>query len=253
MIAVATVLVLIGFLDALTVILGTQRRSQSFAQLRWIIFAVVTTGFLVPVVISSGWDSGAVAICAVGIWALTYHPKASAGWQLLALGGVITAIICLLAPVLLLKLPGYWGIEWGSASFGWDSLDIFPGWAVYLWVVLAIGVLLVNAVTANRIVRIILDLVNGGPSQGPDATPAAGRFIGVLERILLVILLLAGQGVSIAGIAAAKGIIRYPEISKTVRDGNTSGLSAEIFFIGTVTSWLVALATVGIIAVAQIR
>lgn len=80
------------------------------------------------------------------------------------------------------------------------------------------------------------------------AAPSAGallggRIIGPLERLLIVLLALIGAPVLIAALIAAKGIVRYPEISAD----RGAGSKAEEFLIGSLTSW--ALAGVGVVLV----
>ncbi len=65
-----------------------------------------------------------------------------------------------------------------------------------------------------------------------------GRVIGPLERLLLVGLGLAGAAAVIAALVAAKGVVRFPEISA---DRGT-GSNAETFLVGSLTSWAVAAA-----------
>jgi hypothetical protein len=60
-----------------------------------------------------------------------------------------------------------------------------------------------------------------------------GRFIGPLERIFLLALVISGQFTAIAAIVAAKGIIRFPEISKDAPGGS----KAEYFLVGSFASW----------------
>lgn len=64
-----------------------------------------------------------------------------------------------------------------------------------------------------------------------------GRLIGPLERILVLILTLAAAYPVLAAMLAAKGIVRFPEIS---RDGET-GARAEYFLVGSLVSWVVGL------------
>lgn len=64
-----------------------------------------------------------------------------------------------------------------------------------------------------------------------------GRLIGPLERILVLILTLAMAYPILAAMLAAKGIVRFPEIS---RDGKT-GARAEYFLVGSLVSWVIAL------------
>jgi hypothetical protein len=70
-----------------------------------------------------------------------------------------------------------------------------------------------------------------------------GRLIGPLERILIVALTLAGAFPVVAGLLAAKGIVRFPEISA---DGE-GGSKAEYFLVGSLVSWAVALGLTGLI------
>ncbi|GAA3867849.1 hypothetical protein GCM10022381_09130 [Leifsonia kafniensis] len=72
-----------------------------------------------------------------------------------------------------------------------------------------------------------------------------GRSIGVIERILIVALTLSGAYVIAGAVIAAKGIVRFPEISK---DGS-SGSKAEYFLVGSLVSWALALGAVGLLLV----
>lgn len=118
--------------------------------------------------------------------------------------------------------------------------------------VLAVGVLLVVAESGNLIVRAALDRegtwrpvetggrFRGGQLRQPQQSATGfqgGRLIGPLERLLVVVLTLAGAYSLLAAMLAAKGIVRFPEISK---DGET-GARAEYFLVGSLVSWVVAL------------
>lgn len=70
-----------------------------------------------------------------------------------------------------------------------------------------------------------------------------GRFLGPLERILILSLGIAGQFAGIAAIVGAKSIIRFPEISKS----NQQGAAAEYFLIGSGISWGLALLVLAIL------
>lgn len=71
----------------------------------------------------------------------------------------------------------------------------------------------------------------------PRAGFKGGRLIGPLERILVLLLTLAAAYPILAAMLAAKGIVRFPEIS---RDGET-GARAEYFLVGSLVSWVIAL------------
>lgn len=62
-----------------------------------------------------------------------------------------------------------------------------------------------------------------------------GRWIGPLERLLIIVLAGTGAEVAIAAVVAAKGVIRFPEISQ-----DSTGEKAEEFLIGSVSSWILA-------------
>ena len=141
-------------------------------------------------------------------------------------------------------------------------------------VILAVGVFAVLLETGNVIVRAALigehaDLpADVAPGDGPPgeavhglvpaqnldpgtptpptpsrAAPAAdpgfrgGRLIGPLERVIVLLLTLFAAYPLLAAMLAAKGIVRFPEIS---RDG-ASGARAEYFLVGSLVSWVVAL------------
>lgn len=63
-----------------------------------------------------------------------------------------------------------------------------------------------------------------------------GRYIGPVERILMAGLGLAGAYPVVAALMAAKGIVRFPEISADAGKGSR----AEEFLVGSLTSWALA-------------
>jgi hypothetical protein len=88
---------------------------------------------------------------------------------------------------------------------------------------------------------------SSAPVEPPTPAPVAaftelkgGRFIGPLERLFLLALVLAGAFTAVAAIVAAKGIIRFPEISKDA----VGGSKAEYFLVGSFASWALVLLVV---------
>lgn len=77
--------------------------------------------------------------------------------------------------------------------------------------------------------------VEAGPSQRGGFK--GGRLIGPLERVIVFMLTLTAAYPILAAMLAAKGIVRFPEISK---DGET-GARAEYFLVGSLVSWVIAL------------
>lgn len=82
----------------------------------------------------------------------------------------------------------------------------------------------------------------------PTAAPSGfrgGRIVGPLERVLVFASLLSGMPVVIAGLVAAKGVVRFPEISAD----RSGGTKAEEFLVGTLCSFLLAsLAVIAVVA-----
>ncbi|VEG26366.1 beta-carotene 15,15'-monooxygenase [Actinomyces howellii] len=83
-------------------------------------------------------------------------------------------------------------------------------------------------------------LLLGTQAQVPTAASAGpalqgGRWIGPLERVLLLLLAAGGAHAAVAALVAAKGVIRFPEISK-----DDTGAKAEEFLIGSLASWTLA-------------
>jgi hypothetical protein len=113
---------------------------------------------------------------------------------------------------------------------------------------LAVGAVLFLLESANVVVRAALtqeDVQVATDVTADEAPPAAavttlkgGRLIGPLERLLVFALTLAAIYPLLAAILAAKGIVRFPEISRDSEAGNR----AEYFLIGSLVSWVIALA-----------
>lgn len=78
----------------------------------------------------------------------------------------------------------------------------------------------------------------------PTSVMRGGRHIGPVERVLVLAALLAGAYPVVAGLLAAKGIVRFPEIA----EDSASGTKAEEFLVGSMTSWLIAAAGAGYVA-----
>lgn len=89
-------------------------------------------------------------------------------------------------------------------------------------------------IPANWLVRTLLERIKAAPTGG---TEGAGRWIGILERLLIFLLVIGDEAGAAALVAAAKAILRFPEIT-----GDEPHLSAEYVLIGSLASWLLALA-----------
>lgn len=137
-----------------------------------------------------------------------------------------------------------------------------------------VGAVVFLTLTSNHIVRLVLEAASVTPSEPVGATPAGwrvsvlrrpigtverieptraarsllgGRVLGPLERLLVLASLLAGLPVLAAGLLAAKGVIRFPEISADERGGK----KAEEFLIGTFTSLAMLVVALGVCVLAR--
>lgn len=97
----------------------------------------------------------------------------------------------------------------------------------------AVGIVALITIPANWFVRMLLASVRG--LEGAT-TNGAGRWIGVLERLLIFVLVLGDEAGAAALVVAAKAILRYPEIT-----GETPHIQPEYVLIGSLASWLLAM------------
>ena len=99
---------------------------------------------------------------------------------------------------------------------------------------LAVAVFLVQS--ANVVVRRVLTDVGPGVIE-EEQQLRGGRVLGPIERLAIFALAIGGNVAAISAIIAAKGILRFPEISRDA----ASGLKAEYVLVGSFVSWALAL------------
>jgi hypothetical protein len=178
-----------------------------------------------------------VATAGAGPWYISRALNARPAWALLWL-------VVAMGPGFVLS--GFWAAPQNAWLHRW--LDGLPfGWATELTqgeAVLSLGVLAVLTSTANGVVRSALELAS------PDLKVSAqrlkgGRIIGVVERMLIFGLAVAGEPTAAGLVISAKSILRFPEISKTVGEGEKGDgsvdLVTEYFLLGSLVSWATAL------------
>ena len=108
------------------------------------------------------------------------------------------------------------------------------------------GVVLLQLSTGNVLVRLVLAATgtitpdSHGASQGPERRLKGGRLLGPLERLFILGLGLAGNLTAAAIVVAAKGLLRWPELSSPQEQDKVHRLT-EYFLVGSFVSWLVAL------------
>lgn len=185
------------------------------------IVVLVVGALLGALVLGLPWWQTAAAILLAGLWSvlarLVVGPRASLGcW------GAALAVVALCA-----------ALQDEPQAAARRAADLCRGGA---------GCLLLLTTPANRLVIDLLAVARGR-TRASDAAEADGdaplrgrRWIGPLERILLLLLASAGaHHTAIAAVIAAKGVVRFPEISR-----DEGGGKAEEFLIGSLASWTLA-------------
>jgi hypothetical protein len=227
---------------------------------RWIgmliaVAVIVTIGALADAILAALLG---VALAVAWMWVMpSGKPARAAFWPAVALAVVCGGLVTLLGAR---TEPGLIGAVWHLPSpFGDVPFD---------HAILVIGTIAFLLESANVVVRSALEVempapfhavierprtparppVEGeieGEGGQRDAVPLnvepelkGGRLIGPLERVIVLALMLAGAYTLVAAVFAAKGIVRFPEISRD--DG--SGSRAEYFLVGSMVSWGLALA-----------
>jgi hypothetical protein len=195
-----------------------------------VVVLVVSGGVLVAWVVGTSHSSFGIRKIAVGM-----------------LGAVTLAGIALSGSTIAAAPTGPNPAQSWFASLTYPALETVSfGQAL---AVASLAVFLIES--ANVIVRTVLELPDDedaprttrgklGARRPAPAPLKGGRVIGPLERIFLFALALAGQFTAIGAIVAAKGIVRFPEISRD----NNRGSNAELFLVGSFTSWALVLVAV---------
>jgi hypothetical protein len=121
--------------------------------------------------------------------------------------------------------------------------DLGPDRALLLF-----GVLLVQLSTGNVLVRLVLTVTRTvnparhGGTDDPEMQLKGGRLLGPMERVVIVGLGVAGHLTAASIVIAAKGLLRFPELSSDREQERIHRLT-EYFLVGSFVSWLLALSS----------
>ena len=149
---------------------------------------------------------------------------------------------------LLILLSG-WGSDVAGLLQHWSTWVKLPGIGSVGpdRALMVVAVVLLQLVTGNQLVRLVLGSVGAikpvGEPQASDRLKG-GRLLGPMERLLILGLGLAGQLAAATAVVAAKSIIRFPEINaQKARENGGIGIDevTEYFLVGSFASWIVAL------------
>lgn len=242
-------MILAGFL---LLAVGAVDLVRQFVPRRWIGYLVTLIVLLVLGSVADALLPMIVAIAVGAAWVLVMPRDRESRfgfWPAVALAFVVAVSVAWAGAR---PDAGIIGLSWRMGSpFGPIPFDL---------AVLAVGVVVFLLESANLVVRAALSgehiwrpddagiaareqpaddaeptIEGAAPAQGSGFK--GGRLIGPLERVIVFMLTLTAAYPILAAMLAAKGIVRFPEISK---DGET-GARAEYFLVGSLVSWVIAL------------
>jgi hypothetical protein len=202
--------------------------------------ATVVVGLLAG--LTSPRDLVALVVIAVVVFlwgrTVTWGFGRGRAWVPLCLLGVAVGLLLMLSPAA--------GPAGGLLSDWLDRGPLLVGDRDPDEVLLLLGVVLVQMSTGNVVVRLVLavtDTVNPadhGSATDPEMRLKGGRLLGPMERLFILGLGLAGQLTAAAIVIAAKGLLRFPELTSKTEAERIHQLT-EYFLVGSFVSWLVAL------------
>jgi hypothetical protein len=213
----------------------------------WVSLVAGPVVVVIVAALSALWHFGdivllLVAAAATVVWRVLCQRAERTGEQVIA-----PLVVFFGASSVLIVLSG-----WGSAVHGvvarWISwVDVPLGDVSPTRLLMVIGVVLLQLVTGNQLVRLVLGSVGAVRPAGepqPSDRLKGGRLLGPMERLLILGLGLGGQLAAASAVVAAKSIIRFPEINaQKTRENGTIGIDdvTEYFLVGSFASWIVAL------------
>jgi hypothetical protein len=213
----------------------------------WVSLAVGPVVVVIVAALSALWHFGDIALLLVAaaatvVWRVLCQRAERTGQQVIA-----PLVVFFAAASVLIVLSG-----WGSAVHGlvarWASwTEVALGAVSPTRLLMTVGVVLLQFVTGNQLVRLVLGSVGAVRPAGepqPSDRLKGGRLLGPMERLLILGLGLGGQLAAASAVVAAKSIIRFPEINaQKARENGTIGIDdvTEYFLVGSFASWIVAL------------
>lgn len=222
--------------------------SRRLTERRWIPVVVAPVVVVACAALAGLWHAGDIA-------PLVIAAAASIGWGILCDRAertgereVTPLVIFGLAVGVLIVLSG-WDSDVAGLVERWAQWAQPPGLGSGdgTRLLMVIGAMLLQLVTGNQLVRLILGSVGAVKPAGqpqPSDRLKGGRLLGPMERVLILGLGLAGQLAAATAVIAAKSIIRFPEINaQKARENGNVGIDAvtEYFLVGSFASWIVAL------------
>ncbi len=243
--AVAVLLIAVGVADL----------SRRAVRAAWPPMALGPVAVVVCAALCALWHVGDIALLAVAavaaaVWEWLCLRSERSGRRQAAPLAVFAAALALLT-----VLSG-----WSSAVKGvvgrWSSWVHLPlDHVTPTRLLMVVGVVLVQFATGNQLVRLVLGSVGAVRPAGepqPSDRLKGGRLLGPMERLLILSLGVGGQVAAASAVVAAKGIIRFPELSAQKNSNGEVGIDevTEYFLVGSFASWLLALGGIALVLAA---
>jgi hypothetical protein len=232
--------------------LGVADLCRRAVRAAWLPLAIGPVVVVVCATLGALWHGGDIPLlvlvaAAVVVWEWLCLRSERSGKQQAAPLAVFAAAL-----VLLIVLSG-----WSSAVNGliarWSAWVQLPlSHVTPTRLLMIVGVVLLQFATGNQLVRLVLGSVGAVRPAGepqPSDRLKGGRLLGPMERLLILSLGVGGQVAAASAVVAAKGIIRFPELSAQKNRNGDVGIDevTEYFLVGSFTSWLVALGGIALV------
>jgi hypothetical protein len=240
--------------SALAVMLIAMGIADGFRGFRvgWVSAAVGPLVVVAVAALSALWHFGDIALLIIAaaatvVWRLLCERADRTGKHVIA-----PLVVFFAAGSALIVLSGWASPVRGVVERWMSWTDVPLGHLSPTRLLLIIGIVLLQLVTGNQLVRLVLGSVGAVRPAGepqPSDRLKGGRLLGPMERLLIVGLGLGGQLAAATAVVAAKSIIRFPEINKQkVHENGTIGIDdvTEYFLVGSFASWIVALGGVAL-------
>ena len=207
---------------------------------RWVVSAlgvVLLAGAGVVIGFDAAWwaSIGVLWMASLVGWVVTsslaLHPDSShhAAWR-------VAAFVSIGVPLLVQVFLWDTGPSLPEVPDRWQ--DTLLGQVGPARLVLFAAVGLFELSTSNILVRLLLDAI-GVPAASHEGDLKGGRLLGPMERVFILVLAVAGELTAAAVVAAAKGLLRFPELQRSRTEEGPTAVS-EYFLIGSFASWLLA-------------
>jgi len=159
------------------------------------------------------------------------------GWVAFLVDQGIHSVTVVLAAVWLSATP------WQTIQQA--AIDVVTNRHTYLFLAAYVAVVFGGGYLVQKVTESFLEKIDDAQKTLKPGLPNAGRYIGWVERILVLTFVLANVNEAVGFLLAVKALARYPEIK-----GDETGHFAEYFLVGTLTS--VGLALGGGLIVKQV-